>query len=291
MSTPSATRLELIATLALRVSRRCVSSYGSYKSRKDFTQPQLIACLVLKAVSKSDYRGVCELLQLAPTLRERLGLEKVPHWTTLQKFSARPGTRRALEAVIEQVLVEVGVGDRPAEIAVDSTGLQGGTASEHYQSRRGGTGKARRYVKLSVAVLSASLLPAAVVIDLGPTVDMTQMPSLLDQIEHRVGPERLAGGTLWADRGYDAEWVHVRCHEDWSCRSLIPSVPKGPNKAVRSRYRSDMVDPPAEYGRRWFVESYFSGLKRTTLSTLAARSVEAMLTEATLKVLAYAIRR
>jgi hypothetical protein len=291
MTQTDGTRLERVASIALRLARRCAVPYSSYKSRKDFTQPQLIACLVLKAASKTDYRGVCELLELSPRLRQRIGLEKVPHWTTLQKFSAREGTRETLGAVIEQVLLEVGVGDGPAEVAVDSTGLQGGVASEHYQTRRGLSGKARRYVKLSVAVLGTSLLPAALVVDMGPTVDMAQMPSLLDQVERRVGTERLSGGTLWADRGYDAEWVHERCREQWSCRSLIPPVPKGPNGVVKSKYRSELVDPPREYGRRWFVESYFSGLKRTTLSTLSARSVEAMLTEATLKVLAYAVRR
>ena len=46
-----------------------------------------------------------------------------------------------------------------------------------------------------------------------------------------------------------------------------------------------------DYGKRWLVESYVSGLKRTTGATLAAKSDRSLFIEAALKVLAYAPRR
>jgi hypothetical protein len=45
------------------------------------------------------------------------------------------------------------------------------------------------------------------------------------------------------------------------------------------------------YGRRWLVESFMSGLKRTTGATLSARNDRSLFLEAALKVLAYALRR
>jgi hypothetical protein len=45
------------------------------------------------------------------------------------------------------------------------------------------------------------------------------------------------------------------------------------------------------YGKRWMVESFISGLKRTTGSMLAARKKSSLFVEAALRVLAYAIRR
>jgi hypothetical protein len=45
------------------------------------------------------------------------------------------------------------------------------------------------------------------------------------------------------------------------------------------------------YGRRWHVESYFSGLKRMMGSTLASRTETTMVNETAFKVLAYAIHR
>ena len=35
--------------LALHLGRRRLASYGSVKSRHDFTQPQLMACLILRS--------------------------------------------------------------------------------------------------------------------------------------------------------------------------------------------------------------------------------------------------
>lgn len=45
------------------------------------------------------------------------------------------------------------------------------------------------------------------------------------------------------------------------------------------------------YGKRWAVESFFSGLKRKVGSTLSSRKVSTLLAEAATKLLAYAIFR
>ncbi len=52
-----------------------------------------------------------------------------------------------------------------------------------------------------------------------------------------------------------------------------------------------MGDLPVECGHRWHVESFFSGLKRTMLSTLSSRKREMLIAEASTKVLAYAVGR
>jgi len=281
------TRLVCIAQFALRSARRCVASYGSIKSRKDFTQPQLIACLVLKAVTRNDYRGVCELLTLSPALCEAIGLEKVPHFTTLQKFAAKPASLEIVDAMIGQVLKDVGATEIPCDVAVDSTGMQNGVASVHYQTRQWRPGGTRRKpVKISAAVLCGALLPAALVVDMGSSADMKQMPALMKQIESRAKPT-----ALLADCGYDAEWVHRICRERWGVESFIPPVARGPNSSIRTKWRSQMRELPAVFGRRWHAESFFSGLKRTMLATLSSRTERTMLAEAAFKVLAYAIRR
>lgn len=286
MSTHANERLVRVMRLALRVARRCMASYGSRKSRHDFTQPQLAACLVLKAATRNDYRGVCELLRLSAPLRDAIGLDATPHFTTLQKFAARPGVREALEAMIGQVLREAGLEDAAVETAADSTGMQMGVASEYYRTRRVAAGRARRYVKLSVMLVCGALLPAAIVADFGPTVDMVQMPALMRQTRERTRPT-----LLLADKGYDAEWVHTVCREEWGAMSVIP-VRRQAGCRVRSKYRKTLArGVPAVYGKRWQIESFFSGLKRTTLSTLASRQPRTLLVEAVAKVLAYAIRR
>jgi hypothetical protein len=273
-----------VAAMALRVARRCVSEYGSIKSRHDFTQPQLVAVLVVRAYLKATYRGITEILGASGQLRRALGLDHAPHWTTLQKCAARKGMLEVIGASLGQVLVEVGAAERCEDVAADSTSMQIGAASAHYRARSGRP--AVGYVKLSLAVICGLLLPAAMVVDHGPSPDAVQMPELLRQAVHTVKPN-----ALYADKGYDSEWVHEFCREDWGVSSWIPPVPRTRDGSIKTRYRAKMVDLPKAYGRRWHAESFFSGLKRSTLSTLASRRRDTLLTEAAFRVLAYAIRR
>lgn len=280
-------RLVLISKLAMRVARRCVAPYACVKSRHDFTQPQLLACLVLKVATKNDYRGVCELLNLAPELCEAIGLEKVPHWTTLQKFMANAHVPQIADHLLGEVIKEIGLDDQPSMIAVDSTGLQCGMASLHYQVRQGQKRSTRRKtVKVSVAVICGAMVPVALVVEMGSSSDMQQMPALMERIEQRTQPSHLL-----ADAAYDAEWVHVRARERWRARSVIPAVIKTQDGTIRTKWRAKMRELPAIYGKRWHAESFMSGFKRTMASTLSSRRTRTLLAEASMKVLAYAIRR
>ena len=74
-------------------------------------------------------------------------------------------------------------------------------------------------------------------------------------------------------------------------RSYIPPAVHRADGGVNGHYRSQMLGLPAAYGRRWHVESFISGLKRTTSSMLSARTEPALFAEAALRVLAYAFRR
>jgi hypothetical protein len=73
-----------VARQALRAGRAALPPYSSRFSRRDFTQAQLFALLVLKQFLRTDYRGVVTLVAEWTELREALGLRrKVPHYSTL----------------------------------------------------------------------------------------------------------------------------------------------------------------------------------------------------------------
>jgi hypothetical protein len=78
--TKSAVRL---AREALAVGRAALPAYSSRYSRHDFTQPQHFALLALKQFLKTDYRGLVALVAEWGELRQALGLERVPHYSTL----------------------------------------------------------------------------------------------------------------------------------------------------------------------------------------------------------------
>lgn len=280
--------IEQVAELSMRLSRRHLEAYGAVRSRHDFTQPQLMTCLVLRAYLKTTYRGVLEVLAVSESLRERLGLgDKLPHYTTLQKFS----TRSQVVAIAQRLVMEIGrqaAAQSPeADAAMDATGLARTTVSDYFCSRQGRC--FRQWVKVSVIVLCGCLLPLAVVVDLNPTHDCKHARSLLAQAQAGPPPDR-----LYADSGYDAEWIHEFCREQWGVESLIQPVVRRSDGTLGGKWRAQMTPEHLKskgYGKRWAVESFFSGLKRTMGSALQARRHDQMLAEASLRVLAYALRR
>jgi len=78
-----------VAREALLVARDALPAYSSKFSRHDFTQHQLFALAVLKTFLKTDYRGLTHMLRDFSELRDDLGLDKVPHYSTLCKAIGR----------------------------------------------------------------------------------------------------------------------------------------------------------------------------------------------------------
>src|SRR5437588_12896142 len=113
-----------VAREALAVATGRLRAYAHKYSPKKFTQPQLFACLVLKTFLKTDYRGLVAHLADHSDLREALGLQSVPHYTTPQKASRRllqqGRARRLFRATIRRFL---GRRQRLPRVALDSTGL------------------------------------------------------------------------------------------------------------------------------------------------------------------------
>jgi Transposase DDE domain len=280
--------VEKVAEIAMRLGQRHLAQYGATRSRHDFTQRQLMSCLILRAYLKTTYRGLLDLLQASPALRERMGLsEKLPHFTTLQKFS----TRSEVLVIAQKLVAEIGreAGSQAPEVvaAMDATGLSRTTVSDYFCSRRGR--RFRRWVKVGVVVLAGSLMPVAMAVDLKPTHDYVQARTLLAQAQAVSQPAK-----LYADAGYDAEWIHVQCREQWGVTSVIPAIRRRADGVVGGQWRAQMTPQYLQqqgYTQRWKVESFFSALKRTMESTLSARRPDQMAAEAALKVLAYALRR
>ena len=94
-----------VLRVAFEAACRALPAHRHPFSPKKFTQPQLMACLVLKEFSRLDYRGLAEHLADHPDLCALIGLKVVPHFTTFQKaaqrlLAAAPG-REMFDAVLE----------------------------------------------------------------------------------------------------------------------------------------------------------------------------------------------
>jgi transposase len=275
-----------VAGVSMVVARRYLGSYSCEKSKKTYTQPQLMACLILKAYLKQTFRGVVDVLQNSDTLRKALGLERVPRHTTLQEFQKRVVTPEILDAILAQVLkLAQEQGACAREVAVDSTGVETTTASAHFVTRS--KRKRQQYVKISLAVICGMLLPAGMVLGMGPTMDLQEARELLWKTSGRTRPD-----FVYMDRGYDCEWVHQFCRDGWGAISHITPVVRTLDGTIKTPHRARCAQyRPTGATRRWHIESFISAAKRVCGSTLRSRTVQGLLNEAGLKILAYAILR
>src|SRR5262245_57884207 len=87
--TPMTKSPRAVAREALRLAEEALPAYSAVRSRKDYTQHQLFAALARKPFLKTDYRGVRQFLADLAEIRADLGLDKVPHYSTLCYAAAR----------------------------------------------------------------------------------------------------------------------------------------------------------------------------------------------------------
>lgn len=74
---------------AMAVARRHLPLYSGKYSKKDFTLPQIAACLLLKYFMRTDFREAAKMIRLNPEMHPILGLNKPPNYATLCRYSAR----------------------------------------------------------------------------------------------------------------------------------------------------------------------------------------------------------
>ncbi len=252
---------------ALATARRALPCYTHRCSPKVFTQHQLFACLVLKNFLKTDYRGVCAHLADHPALVELMELSRVPHFTTLHKASRRllatKSARRLLDATVKQ---QMGRRKRVRSAAIDSTGLQCGTASAYFVRRRknvAGPWKSvvyHKYPKLGIVCDTSSHFILAFHAGRGPRPDVDEFRPLVNDALKRV---RIS--LMTADAGYDSEPNHRFARDEHGVCTLIPSKLGRPtDKPASGRYRRLMQTrfDRDVYRNRVQVETVMSMIKR-----------------------------
>jgi hypothetical protein len=258
-----------VASRALGAGRYALRPYAHKFSPKVYTQPQLFACLVLKVFFQTDYRGITALLRDLADLRDRLALDRVPHFTTLQKACRRLLTlRRANRLLTVTVRRLMGRRRRVRLAALDSTGLECGRRSHSYVRRRSKKDskpqkiRYSRYAKLEAAFECGTHLLIAAIPKRGPAVDTDRFVPLLEEALRRVNLT-----TALADAGYDSEPNHRYAREQRGVRSVIPAeIGRPTDKPPTGRYRRLMKrrlnKDYCRYGQRWQAETGFSMIKR-----------------------------
>ena len=268
-----------VLQVAYEAACQAVPAHRHRCSPKKFTQPQLLACLVLKEFSRLDYRGLAAHLADHPDLGAVIGLKAVPHFTTFQKaaqrlLAAQPG-RRMFDAVLAGALKDRARSRRVRLAAIDGTGLESHHVSRYFTKRKadGDHGKDRTYAhfpKVVFVVDCTSHMILAAVPGRGPATDLLLFGRAFSQAVRRA---RIA--VLLADADFDAEWLHgaVRSH---GIRTIIPATrgrpsDKPPTGRWRRVIKQRFTRLKSRYGQRWQVETVNSMIKRRLGSALRAR--------------------
>jgi hypothetical protein len=137
------TSLETVQPLRLKL-------YSCKYSKHFYTQHQLLVLILLKEYISTDYLNFVELIDLMSYIKEKLALDKIPHFTTLQKFVTRVPS--SLFNLLRSRILKLfySYGENFSVAAIDATGFTNSYAS-YYYSRR--TEKLRRsFLRTSISV-------------------------------------------------------------------------------------------------------------------------------------------
>ena len=269
-----------VALAAMAIGQRTLPDYTHRYSPKKFTQPQLLACLVLMRFHRTDFRGIVAILEDNPSLCDTLQLKSVPHFTTLHKAYRRlirmPIVRQLFSTSAKLLLGRKRTIDKAA---ADSSGFESTRISPYFVRRRNHSSKKptictySHFPKGHIIADCDTHMVLACYPKRGPTPDVAELDVLQTQLAPSI---RLL--TLFADAGYDSESNHVMLRDYLGIRSIIPpNAGRRTTKPAKGKYRRLMQrlfkDPKRiNYGQRWQAETVFSMIKRNLGHAVTGRS-------------------
>ena len=288
--------------MAYAVACQCLPTYSSRFSRRDFTLPQLFACLVAKDLLKRSYRGIEAVLRDSQPWLDDIGLDHAPDHNTLwraAKFLLKELKADRVLDVTTKWADEAGMLELDHHpLAIDSTTFDSHHVSRHYERRCHETRRrmkakdrekgrkssrsktVRGLPKLAIGIATKCRLVVSMWTGTGMGSDHPHFGPLIFAARRRVGNRCFK---VVGDAGYDSESNHELARGEMGLASLIPPTAGRPRadggppggrwrrvmkrllKTTESRRRSG-------YTSRWQVETSNSMMKRNQGDALAGKT-------------------
>ena len=274
-----------LADQLLRILKHCrLPLYLHRKSNHIYTVWQHIVLVTIRQYEGKSYRMFTDWLVEAYYLRLFLQLSKIPHYTTLQKFTDRINIV-LLERIISSFILFTGT--RHIFAGIDSTGFKVTHASEYYTDR---AKLRKKYAKLSIG---ADVLKQIIC-----NIKVRRAPTRHDNIDFKPIVTRISKikslSVVVADKAYDSEDNHVLVIEKLHGLSIMPARYEDvPVWKTHGRYRKGMKRGYNKilYNQRNKDETIVSVIKRLFGEHITSRLIRMQNRELTLRCIAYNVHR
>jgi transposase len=279
--------VKLISSCQKLLQKSRILKYSCKFSKKVYTQHQHILLLVLKTYLRRTYREIAELIEELPNVRKLIGLKKVPHFTTPQKFLQRFSSL-LFDSLIGRLVSGI---SGKLTVAIDATGFSSSYTSRYYVMKLFGETSIKSFMKLSVAAETSRKLILAMKARKAPAHDNRDFIPLLKSLKG------MKVSHVIADKAYDAERNHVFIRKKLNATAVIP-VRENITSRQRTKFRRRMkklfeIDESCRklYRKRNVVEAVFSVLKRKFGDSLSGRDAWQRRKELKLRALTYNLYR
>lgn len=259
--------------------------YFSKFSNKIYTNYTKIFLLVYKQFRKFTYEELLTDLADNNTLRAYLGLNKLPHYTTLIKFAKRLPSKilhKLMKAFSKLV-------PKPQKVAIDSTGISLDNASPHYCKRIGLQTKKRPYLKTSILADIENYIVLLCKTRKKTRHDTIDAKPMIKKLAKTYNPD-----IFYADRGYDDNSIFKLVFENLKAYPLILQkrldVPKYRRQGEYRKETFDVFDY-GEYLQRNKIETLISMIKKRFGACVKSRHHKLQKVEVFLRILAFNIDR
>lgn len=288
--------------MAHAVASCVLPRYSSRFSRKDFTLPQLFACLVVRQQMRLSYRRTEALLKDSPAWLAAIGLSRVPDHNTLSRAFGILTTSARCASLLDLLTRWLGtLKALGVTLAIDSTLYDTHHRSRHYEQRcrhyaskqaktanKRRSNAAKKTPKLAIGADTRSHLILAALPRTGMGSDCRDFAPLLKGVCRRRAIKRVL-----ADAGFDSHANHELARQS-GVKALIkqgagrPGT-KPPTSPHRRRMKRLLAGSQAgrPYGQRAQVECVHSMMKRNLGESLRAKTAENRKQEMLLRVLTH----
>ncbi len=263
----------IIRTKGIIRNARIPKSF-SKKNNNVFSNEKHIIMQVLMQKEKKHYRDMPDFLEL---LRNEIGLKKMPHFTTINKF-----VLRVKPCWFEQLIAQIISAIESEMAAIDGTGFSLNHRSRYFCTI---AGERKEFMQFNACAELKNKLITAVKIRRKKRHESIDVNSLM-----RKSAKQLKIGYFLADKAYDSEKNHELA-EKYGARLIAPLRDNGkiPVRRTKGYHRKQLRRefPKGIYKNRVIIEGIFSALKRRYGELIYSKKFVSEKNELLCRVLAY----